>query len=400
MVVIFRYESEIVTRLVQDISGRLMSKHLHVDENIVGMESRLKKLNSLISVDSEDVRIIGIYGIGGIGKTTIAKVFYNQNSHQFESNSFLANIREFFKENRGLFHLQKKLLRDTQVLGGNEKVTSFDEGINMIKSRLCHKKVLVILDDVDHWSQLKSLVGKRDWFGNGSKIIITTRNKHLLIEHEVDELYEPPILEPNEAFDLFSRWAFKRNDHRHDDDYKSLSNNIIRYCQGLPFALKVLGSSLFSKTQLQWQSELDKLPIEPNMDIMNVLRISYDGLSNTQKNIFLDIACFFKGENKDFVIKILDACGFFAESGIRVLNDRSLVTILDRKLWMHDLIQQMGWEIVREQGYTDIFRRSRLWNYVDFQRILIKKTVLYSCITYVTILVCPFYHRDKVYKCL
>ncbi|RVW48889.1 TMV resistance protein N [Vitis vinifera] len=242
----------------------------------------------------------------------------------------------------------------------------------MIKSRLCHKKVLVVLDDADHWSQLKSLVGKRDWFGEGSKIIITTRNKHLLIEHEMDELYEPPMLNTNEALDLFSEYAFRRN-HRHDD-YPSLSNRIIYYCQGLPFALKVLGSSLFSKTHGQWKSELDKLALEPNMDIINVLRISYEGLSNTQKNIFLDIACFFKGEYKDFVIKILDGCGFFAESGIGVLNDRCLVTILDRKLWMHDLIQQLGWEIVREQGYTNIGRRSRLWNFVDVQHMLIKKT--------------------------
>ncbi|KAL6315581.1 hypothetical protein AAG906_000887 [Vitis piasezkii] len=280
------YESEIVTRIVQDILSKLMCEHLHVDEKL----------------------------------------------------HFLANIREIFKENRGLLRLQKKLLRDAQVLGVNEKLTTFDEGINMIKSRLCHKKVLVVLDDADHWSQLKSLVGKRDWFGEGSKIIITTRNKHLLIEHEMDELYEPPMLNTNEALDLFSEYAFRRN-HRHDD-YLSLSNRIIYYCQGLPFALKVLGSSLFSKTHGQWKSELDKLAIEPNMDIINVLRISYEGLSNTQKNIFLDIACFFKGEYKDFVIKILDGCGFFAESGIG--------------LWMHDLIQQLGWEIVREQGYTNI----------------------------------------------
>ena len=375
MLTFFRYESEIVTRIVQDILSKLMYEHLHVDEKLVGMDFRLKRLNSLISVDSNDVRMVGIYGIGGIGKTTITKVFYNQNSHQFQSSSFLANIREIFKENRGLLRLQKKLLRDAQVLGVNEKLTTFDEGINMIKSRLCHKKVLVVLDDADHWSQLKSLVGKRDWFGEGSKIIITTRNKHLLIEHEMDELYEPPMLNTNEALDLFSEYAFRRN-HRHDD-YLSLSNRIVYYCQGLPFALKVLGSSLFSKTHGQWKSELDKLALEPNMDIINVLRISYEGLSNTQKNIFLDIACFFKGEYKDFVIKILDGCGFFAESGIGVLNDRCLVTILDRKLWMHDLIQQLGWEIVREQGYTNIGRRSRLWNFVDVQHMLIKKTVLF-----------------------
>jgi hypothetical protein len=34
------------------------------------------------------------------------------------------------------------------------------------------------------------LAGKHDWFGPGSRIIITTRNAHLLKQHEVDEIYE------------------------------------------------------------------------------------------------------------------------------------------------------------------------------------------------------------------
>jgi hypothetical protein len=36
--------------------------------------------------------------------------------------------------------------------------------------------ILLVLDDVDKSIQLEKLVGKTDWFGFGSKIIITTRN--------------------------------------------------------------------------------------------------------------------------------------------------------------------------------------------------------------------------------
>ena len=160
-----------------------------------------------------------------------------------------------------------------------------------------------------------------------------------------------------------------------------MSKHVVDYTKGLPLALKVLGSFLFSKTHLQWKSELDKLQRVPHIEILNVLKVSYEGLSTTEKDIFLDIACFFKGEDKDFVIRILDGCGFFAESGIRVLNDRCLITILDKKLWMHDLIQQLGWQIVYQQGPKEVGRRSRLWDYVDVHRILTRKKVpLHSCL--------------------
>jgi hypothetical protein len=45
---------------------------------------------------------------------------------------------------------------------------------------LCSKKVLLVIDDVDQLIQLKTIFGKHDWFGLGSRIIVTTRDEHLL----------------------------------------------------------------------------------------------------------------------------------------------------------------------------------------------------------------------------
>ena len=98
-----------------------------------------------------------------------------------------------------------------------------------------------------------------------------------------------------------------------------------------------MGSLLYERTILEWESELRKLKRIPNMEILHVLQISFDGLDCEQNEIFLDIACFFKGQDMDFVSRILD--GY---SGIRHLSDRSLTTILNNKIYMHDLIQQMG----------------------------------------------------------
>ena len=126
---------------------------------------------------------------------------------------------------------------------------------------------------------------------------------------------------------------------------------------------------------------LEKLRRIPNKEIQDVLRISFDGLDDNQKDIFLDIACFFKGQDKDYVIKLLKSCDFFPEIGIRNLIDKSLVTISYNKLCMHDLIQEMGWEIVRQESIKDPGKRSRLWVNDDVIDMLTTNTVRPQCTT-------------------
>ena len=81
----------------------------------------------------------------------------------------------------------------------------------MIQERLCGRRVLVILDDVDQLEQLKIMVGSRDWFGPGSRIIITTRDEQLLKVLEVDEVYKAQEMSENESLELFSWHAFRNS---------------------------------------------------------------------------------------------------------------------------------------------------------------------------------------------
>ncbi|KAL6315853.1 hypothetical protein AAG906_012189 [Vitis piasezkii] len=248
----------------------------------------------IIDLLSNDVRMVGIYGFGGIGKTTIAKVLYNQIAAQFMIASFIANVREDSKS-RDLLHLQKQLLQDILPRRKNF-ISNVDEGIHMIKDRLCFKKVLLVLDDVDDLNQLEALAGDHNWFGLGSRIIVTTRNKHLLEVHEMDALYEAKKLDHKEAVELFSWNAFKQNHPK--EDYEIVTNSVVHYVNGLPSSLKVLGSFLYGKTIQQWKSELHKLEREPNREIQCVLMRSYDELDQTQNQIFLDVACFLMERTK------------------------------------------------------------------------------------------------------
>ncbi|XP_057990278.1 disease resistance protein TAO1-like [Hevea brasiliensis] len=120
----------------------------------------------------------------------------------------------------------------------------------------------------------------------------------------------------------------------------------------------------------EWESELEKLKVEPLEKIQAVLKTSYDGLGDKDKDIFLDIACFFKGQNEDKVERILEAFGFFPKSGIPRLLKKSLITVSSlNEIHMHDLLEQMGKDIVIKECKQP-GGRSRLWNYEDISHAL------------------------------
>ncbi|GLT69773.1 hypothetical protein SLA2020_418990 [Shorea laevis] len=216
--------------------------------------------------------------------------------------------------------LQSTLL--SKILGHTVKVDSVDEGITVIKKRLCSKRYSLFLMTWIIQSQLDKLAGGADWFGSGSRIIITTRDRKVLTDHEVvdDLIYRVKELDMKEALELF-RWnAFKGD--KPTDDFLKLMERAMNYVGGLPLALEVLGSYLYRKDIHQWKSALDKYKSIPHESILERLRISYDGLHEDEKNIFLDIACFFKGKQEDDV-KNARSCDFFPDDGIECLREVS-----------------------------------------------------------------------------
>ncbi|XVF29008.1 hypothetical protein REPUB_Repub15cG0083000 [Reevesia pubescens] len=242
------------------------------------------------------------------------------------------------------------------------------------KSKPRCRRVLIVLDDVDNSKQLNSLIGNRSWFEVGSRIIITTRDESLLTKLEVDERFKAEALNPEESLQLFSWHAFRWPNPK--VDYFQLSKNVVDHVQGLPLALEVLGSHLFKRSQLEWESVVEQLRQIPHEDIHKKLKISFDTLNDHAKDIFLDIACFFIGMDKEYVMKILDGCGFFPVIGVSVLLERSLITLdpLVHTLKMHDLLRDMGSEIVRKESPKCIGKRSRLWFHQDVIDVLRKHT--------------------------
>ena len=360
--------SEAVKWIVGQLSHISSFEFSQITKGLVGIDSRLVELESCLAL-KDDVRFIGIWAMGGMGKSTLAGVVYRMVSKEFEASCFIENVR-----GRDELSLQEDLI--SQILLEKVFIKNRYDGGNMIKKILWNKKVLLVFDDVDESEKLKMLVSKSDRFGLGSRIIITTRDKHLLkvFPLDEDEIFEVKALNYEDALCLFCSKAFKKE--QCPDEYLELSKSILEYVNGLPLALEVLGSFLFEKSTAAWEDALEMLKEDPDSKINQVLKISLGGLPNSVKEIFKDIACFFNHEGKDYVVRMLGCIGRHYEIGLPILINKSLLKIYEYDvLWMHDLVRDMGRNIVYQESRDEPGKRSRLWHYKDIDRVMKNNTV-------------------------
>ena len=364
------YEYEFIEKIVKYVFRKISHVPLYVANYPVGLESRVLEVNSLIDFGSNsEVQMLGIYGIGGMGKTTLARAVYNSIADQFDGLCFLNDIRANSAK-YGLEHLQEKLL--SKLIELEVKLGDVNEGIPIIKQRLQRKKVLLILDDVHELKQLQVLAGRLDWFGPGSRVIITTRDEQLLASHGIEREYEIDNLNVKEAFELL-RWnAFKNN--KVDTNFDSVLRHAVTYASGLPLALEVVGSNLFGRNIGEWKSALNQYERIPIKKIQEILKVSFDALEEDEQNVFLDIACCFKGYELRELEDILHAhYGNCMKHQIRVLHEKTLIKF-NLCSWgyvtLHALIEKMGKEIVREKFPKGPGRRSRWWFHRDIIHVL------------------------------
>lgn len=134
---------------------------------------------------------------------------------------------------------------------------------------------------------------------------------------------------------------------------------------------------------MEWKSALDANERIPHENIQEILRVIYDRLKKCEKEIFLDMACFFKGYELSDVKNILHSGrGLAPDYAIQVLIDKCLIKIVQCRVRMHNLIENMGREIVRQESPSMPGERSRLWFSKDILRVLKNNKVCALCCAY------------------
>ncbi|XP_059067344.1 disease resistance protein Roq1 isoform X2 [Cryptomeria japonica] len=249
---------------------------------------------------SEKAGLVGIFGLGGSGKSTLAKELFNRKRDEYKASCFLSDVRESQARN-GLHSLQRQLLKD--LFDDQQELRNVDDGIARLKLRLGGArdwKFLIVLDDVDHLDQLDILILQLEGvLSSCSLVIITTRDQSVLTAADVTIKYPMKPMDRDRAKELFCSHSFPGRNLPFP--YERLVERFIDFCGGLPISLMVLGAHVRGKGERYWKLELEKVKKITPQEIMHRLKISFDGLDKEEKQIFIDIACFFN--KKDFLVR-------------------------------------------------------------------------------------------------
>jgi hypothetical protein len=275
------------------IHGRRDMTHSFVPPSeVIGRDDDKKNIiHFLMGPDAAEndinvnVNVIPIVGIGGLGKTTIAKLVYDDErvANHFDLRMWVC-VSEHFDVNR----LIKDILKS--ATGANiDETLGVDLWQTRLRNCLKNKKFLLVLDDVwnedrSKWIELKGLLS-----GGSvkSRIVVTTRSRSVASVVKTGPIYTLKGLSHDDCLSLFVKWAFKEGEDKQYPNLLEIGKEIVKKYIGVPLAIRTLGNLLFSKVdEWEWKFVRDNgiWKLEQNeSDILPALKLSYDQMSSHLK---------------------------------------------------------------------------------------------------------------------
>ncbi|GAV75407.1 LOW QUALITY PROTEIN: NB-ARC domain-containing protein/LRR_4 domain-containing protein/LRR_7 domain-containing protein, partial [Cephalotus follicularis] len=338
---------------------------LPTEPEVYGRDDDKKKVIDLLLRDEAggaNFRVVSIVGMGGLGKTTLARLVYNDEAVQgFDSKAWVCVSDDF-----DVIRLTKAIL-GAVTSQNHDDLKDLNQVQLKLRDALTSKKLLLILDNVWNtkhglWEALKSpfLAG-----APGSRIIVTTRDAKVAQLMGPIEYYKLKPLSNDDFWFVFVKHAFEDRDIAANSNLETIRDKIVAKCRGLPLAARTLGGLLRCKPMDDWEGILNSKIWNLESDILPVLRLSYFHLPSHLKRCFAYCAIF----PKDYEFKEEDLVPLWMAEGLIWQNEGNkqmeelggeyFRELLSRFIFqassshggsfvMHDLVNDLAQSVARE----------------------------------------------------
>ncbi|CDP19192.1 unnamed protein product [Coffea canephora] len=289
--------------------------------------------------------------MGGLGKTTLAKAVYKNEQivGHFDKKIWVC-VAEKVDRIEEVFKMILESLIGGKVEGDRREVI-----VQKIQDELKEKRYFLVLDDLwndqevllnDFFSTLAGLNAKK-----GSWCLVTTRlqevetilSRHPQINftrHELGKLCN------DDCWSIMKKWATVGEEV--PKELEDMRKRVLRRCDGLPLAAKLIGGLLSKKRKEEWLSILEESLLNGDQGgIEQIVKVSFDHLSPAPvKKCFAYCSIFHQDTEleQDRLVELWMAEGFLQPDS---QNER--------------MMEKIGYEYLRILLQTSLLEEVRDW---------------------------------------
>ncbi|XP_047973038.1 putative disease resistance protein RGA1 isoform X2 [Salvia hispanica] len=350
------------------LSSRETASLLNQSNKIQGREEDKDKIVKMLVNDVKEeqkMSVLPIIGVGGLGKTTLARLVFND--PQVEEH-FDLRIWVCVSDNFEMKTLVKAMIESATGSGKASDLQYLDAAERHLWELLSKKRYLIVLDDVwndhqDKWFELRDVLSCGL---AGSSVVVTTRQKKVADIMTTLPCYCLEGLSDEHCWELLLHRAFGPGEEV-SPQLEIIGKQIVKKCVGVPLAATTLGGILrFKRRAEEWiyvrDSEIWKLSMEESL-IMPALRLSYHHLPLELRQCFAYFAAFPKDHchRKEELILLWMAHGYISSKGTlqvedvgnQICNELLLRSLLQvdkyENISMHDLVHDLAESIMENK---------------------------------------------------